>query len=53
MDTAKYSYYIRTAGVPAAVLPSTSPANAAWSPARLQAAWGAALAPFLRADGCK
>lgn len=29
------------------------PANAAWSPARLQAAWGAALAPFLRADGCK
>lgn len=39
--------------LPAAVLPSTSPANAAWSPARLQAAWGAALAPFLRADGCK
>ena len=35
--------------LPAAVLPSTSPANAAWSPARLQAAWGAALAPFLRA----
>lgn len=32
--------------LPAAVLPSTSPANAAWSPARLQAAWGAALAPF-------
>ena len=39
--------------LPAAVLPSTSPANAAWSPARLQAAWGAALAPFLRADSCK
>ena len=39
--------------LPAVVLPSTSPANAAWSPARLQAAWGAALAPFLHADGCK
>lgn len=32
--------------LPAVVLPSTSPANAAWSPARLQAVWGAALAPF-------
>ena len=39
--------------LPAVVLPSTSPANAAWSPARLQAVWGAALAPFLHADGCK
>ena len=39
--------------LPATVLPSTSPANAVWSPARLQAAWGAALAPFLRVIGCK
>lgn len=39
--------------LPATVLPSTSPANAAWSPARLQAAWGAALEPFLQLTGCK
>ena len=46
-------YLLPVSGIPAVKLPSTSPANAAWSPARLQAAWGAALAPFLRADGCK
>lgn len=38
-------------GLPAAVLPSTSPANAAWSMEKLQAAWGAAFAPFLHSDG--
>ena len=49
-----YTNYLEPiSGIPAVKLPSTSPANAAWSPARLQAAWGAALAPFLRADGCK
>lgn len=43
-----YAKYCQAAtGLPAAVLPSTSPANAAWSPARLQAAWGAALGDFL------
>lgn len=31
-------------GLPAVVLPSTSPANAAFSMARLQAVWGAAFA---------
>ena len=46
-------YLLPVSGIPAVKLPSTSPANAAWSPARLQAAWGAALAPFLHADGCK
>lgn len=29
MDTAKYSYYIRTAGVPAAALPNV-PVPASW-----------------------
>ena len=49
-----YQKYLEpVSGIPAVKLPSTSPANAAWSPARLQAAWGAALAPFLHADGCK
>ena len=49
-----YAKYAQAStGMPAVVLPSTSPANAAWSPARLQVVWGAALAPFLHADGCK
>lgn len=38
-------------GIPAVRLPSTSPANAAWSLARLEAAWGTALAPFLAENG--
>ena len=35
-------------GIAAVSLPSTSPANAAWSMGRLQRAWGAALLPFLK-----
>ena len=46
-------YLLPVSGIPAVKLPSTSPANAAWSPARLQAAWGAALEPFLQLTGCK
>lgn len=38
-------------GLPATVLPSTSPANAAWSMDRLHQAWGQALGPFLQTDG--
>ena len=34
-------------GPAAGTLPSTSPANAAWTLPRLTAAWGAALAPWL------
>ena len=34
-------------GIEAAKLPSTSPANAAWSMQRLQVAWGQELTPFL------
>lgn len=34
-------------GLPAQVLPSTSPANAAWDLDRLVAAWSAALTPLL------
>lgn len=33
--------------LPAAVLPSTSPANAAWPLARLVETWAAAIAPYL------
>ena len=48
---AAYTLYGRflqpVSGIPAVKLPSTSPANAAWSPDRLAAAWGAALGPFL------
>ncbi len=35
-------------GMPAEVLPSTSPANASWSLERLTARWGEALAPWVR-----
>ena len=35
-------------GRPALVLPSTSPANAAWSREKLIAAWSEQLLPFLR-----
>ena len=34
-------------GLAAVALPSTSPANAAWSLPRLEAAWGAALRPWI------
>ena len=34
-------------GIPAVRLPSTSPANAACSPARLEVLWGAALADWI------
>ena len=34
-------------GLPAVQLPSTSPANAAWSADRLAAAWGEAVGPWL------
>lgn len=43
-----YARYIQPqSGLAAVVLPSTSPANAAWSFARLLAAWEPALAPYL------
>lgn len=35
-------------GMPAEVLPSTSPANASWPLERLVARWGEALAPWVR-----
>lgn len=35
-------------GVEALRLPSTSPANAAWTMPRLEQAWGEALAPYLK-----
>ena len=39
-----YARYLQpTTGIEALVLPSTSPANAAWTLPRLAAAWGAAL----------
>lgn len=37
-------------GIEAVRLPSTSPANAAFSPERLYQEWSKALAPFLRQD---
>ena len=43
-----YEKYIRPAtGLAGTVLPSTSPANAAWQLPRLREAWGEALAPWL------
>lgn len=43
-----YARYIQPeTQLAAVVLPSTSPANAAWGFDRLQAAWGAELGPFL------
>ncbi len=42
----KYTY--PALGIPAVKLPSSSPANAAWSLDRLIQAWGAAILPGLR-----
>ena len=39
--------------MPAVVLPSTSPANAAWSMDRLRTVWGRELLPFLQENGCE
>ncbi|MCI6176721.1 DNA-deoxyinosine glycosylase [bacterium] len=40
-------YALPRTGLPAVVLPSTSPANAAWTMDRLRQTWGAALGPFV------
>ncbi len=40
-------YCQRAVGLAAVTLPSTSPANAAWSLPALRAAWGAALGPYI------
>ena len=43
-----YAKYAQAAaGIPAVVLPSTSPANAAWSMERLQQAWGNELGKYI------
>ena len=42
-------YLLPTLGIPAAALPSTSPANAAWSLEQLVEIWRKALAPYLNA----
>lgn len=43
-----YKRYLQeSVGIEAVVLPSTSPANAAWSPDRLTARWSEALRPLL------
>lgn len=50
-ESGKHMRHTRTLfgpqGVEVVQLPSTSPANASWSLARKQAAWGAALGPIL------
>ena len=39
-----YQKYVQPqTGIPATVLPSTSPANAAWTPEKLRGVWGPAL----------
>ena len=49
-----YAKYAQAStGMPAVVLPSTSPANAAWSMERLRTAWGRELLPFLQENGCE
>ncbi len=40
-------YLLPTLGIPAAAMPSTSPANAAWSLEKLVETWRKALAPYL------
>ena len=43
-----YAKYAQAAaGIPAVVLPSTSPANAAWSMERLQQVWGRELGKYI------
>ena len=43
-----YTKYLEpVSGIPAVRLPSTSPANAACRPEKLQAVWGGALAPWI------
>ena len=43
-----YAKYAQAAaGIPAVVLPSTSPANAAWGMVRLQQAWGSELGKYI------
>ena len=46
-------YMQPVSGIAAVRLPSTSPANAAWTMARLREAWGAALAPYLAKNEAK
>ena len=49
-----YAKYAQAStGMPAVVLPSTSPANAAWSMDRLRTVWGRELLPFLQENGCE
>lgn len=54
---AAYKLYVKymqpVSGIAAVRLPSTSPANAAWTMARLREAWGAALAPYLAKNEAK
>ena len=46
-----YQRYMQpVSGIAAVRLPSTSPANAAWSMEKLRRAWGAALGPWLRGE---
>ena len=40
-------WLLPTLGIPAGALPSSSPANAAWSLEKLVIAWGEALSPYL------
>lgn len=46
-----YQKYQKTEGIPFAILPSTSPANAAWSLQKLTDAWGNAILPNMQ-DKC-
>ena len=49
-----YTKYLQpVTGLAAVKLPSTSPANAAWSMDRLRTAWGRELLPFLQENGCE
>lgn len=43
-------YALPLTGLPAVTLPSTSPANAAWSAERLRQVWGDALTPFVNKE---